>query len=38
MKDVLTLILAGGKGTRLDPLLNKTYDLSYAKIVPTLAH
>jgi UPF0755 protein len=22
------------EGTRLDPLLNKTYDLSYAKVVP----
>jgi UPF0755 protein len=24
------------EGTRLDPLLNKTYDLSFAKVVPTL--
>ena len=22
------------EGTRLDPLLNKTYDLSYAKVIP----
>jgi UPF0755 protein len=26
------------EGTPLDPLLNKTYDLSYAKVVPTLQH
>jgi UPF0755 protein len=24
------------EGTRLDPLLNKTYDLNYAKVVPLL--
>jgi UPF0755 protein len=24
------------EGTRLDPLLNKTYDLNYAKVVPVL--
>ena len=23
------------EGTRLDPLLNKTYDLSYAKVIPS---
>jgi UPF0755 protein len=29
-------IFDASEGTRLDPLLNKTYDLSYAKTVPTL--
>ena len=29
-------IYDASEGTRLDPLLNKTYDLSYAKVVPTL--
>jgi UPF0755 protein len=29
-------IYDASEGTRLDPLLNKTYDLSYAKTVPTL--
>jgi UPF0755 protein len=29
-------IFDASEGTRLDPLLNKTYDLSYAKVVPTL--
>ncbi len=28
-------IFDASEGTRLDPLLNKTYDLSYAKVVPT---
>ena len=28
-------IYDASEGTRLDPLLNKTYDLSYAKVVPT---
>lgn len=27
-------IYDASEGTRLDPLLNKTYDLSYAKVVP----
>ncbi|MBV9289550.1 MAG: endolytic transglycosylase MltG [Hyphomicrobiales bacterium] len=31
-------IYDASEGTRLDPLLNKTYDLSYAKVVPTLTH
>ena len=26
------------EGTKLDPLLNKTYDLSYAKMIPDLTH
>jgi UPF0755 protein len=29
-------IYDASEGTKLDPLLNKTYDLSYAKVVPTL--
>ena len=29
-------IYDASEGTRLDPLLNKTYDLSYAKVVPAL--
>ncbi len=29
-------IFDASEGTRLDPLLNKTYDLSYAKVVPSL--
>ncbi|RBP10608.1 UPF0755 protein [Roseiarcus fermentans] len=29
-------IFDASEGTRLDPLLNKTYDLSYAKAVPTV--
>src|SRR5271166_5364990 len=29
-------IYDASEGTPLDPLLNKTYDLSYAKVVPTL--
>ncbi len=29
-------IFDASEGTRLDPLLNKTYDLGYAKVVPTL--
>ena len=29
-------IFDASEGTRLDPLLNKTYDLSYAKVVPTV--
>jgi peptidoglycan lytic transglycosylase G len=29
-------IYDASEGTKLDPLLNKTYDLSYAKIVPAL--
>jgi UPF0755 protein len=29
-------IYDASEGTRLDPLLNKTYDLSYAKVVPIL--
>ena len=29
-------IFDASEGTRLDPLLNKTYDLSYAKVVPQL--
>src|SRR5271166_5427814 len=29
-------IFDASEGTRLDPLLNKTYDLSYAKVVPPL--
>ena len=29
-------IYDASEGTRLDPLLNKTYDLSYAKVVPDL--
>ena len=29
-------IFDASEGTKLDPLLNKTYDLSYAKVVPTL--
>ena len=28
-------IYDASEGTALDPLLNKTYDLSYAKVVPT---
>ncbi len=28
-------IFDASEGTKLDPLLNKTYDLSYAKVVPT---
>ncbi len=28
-------IYDASEGTKLDPLLNKTYDLSYAKVVPT---
>jgi UPF0755 protein len=31
-------IFDASEGTKLDPLLNKTYDLSYAKVVPTLSH
>ena len=30
-------IFDASEGTRLDPLLNKTYDLSYAKVVPSHA-
>jgi UPF0755 protein len=29
-------IYDASEGTRLDPLLNKTYDLSYAKVVPAM--
>ena len=29
-------IFDASEGTKLDPLLNKTYDLSYAKVVPTV--
>ena len=29
-------IFDASEGTPLDPLLNKTYDLSYGKVVPTL--
>ena len=29
-------IYDASEGTKLDPLLNRTYDLSYAKVVPTL--
>ena len=29
-------IFDASEGTKLDPLLNKTYDLSYPKVVPTL--
>jgi len=29
-------IFDASEGTRLDPLLNKTWDLSYAKVVPTI--
>ena len=29
-------IFDASEGTKLDPLLNKTYDLSYAKVVPAL--
>ncbi len=29
-------IYDASEGTKLDPLLNKTYDLGYAKVVPTL--
>ena len=29
-------IYDASEGTPLDPLLNKTYDLSYAKVVPTM--
>jgi len=28
-------IYDASEGTKFDPLLNKTYDLSYAKVVPT---
>ena len=31
-------IFDASEGTKLDPLLNRTYDLSYAKVVPTLSH
>ena len=31
-------IYDASEGTKLDPLLNKTYDLSFAKVVPTLSH
>ena len=31
-------IYDASEGTKLDPLLNRTYDLSYAKVVPTLLH
>ena len=30
------IIIDASEGTKLDPLLNKTYDLSYAKDVPNL--
>ena len=30
-------IYDASEGTPLDPLLNKTYDLSYAKVVPAIA-
>ncbi len=30
-------IYDASEGTKLDPLLNKTYDLSYAKVVPNLS-
>ena len=30
-------IYDASEGTKLDPLLNKTYDLGYAKVVPTLS-
>jgi UPF0755 protein len=30
-------IFDASEGTKLDPLLNKTYDLSYAKVVPPLS-
>ena len=29
-------IYDASEGTKLDPLLNKTYDLSYGKVVPAL--
>ena len=29
-------IFDASEGTRLDPLLNKTYDLNYGKVVPTM--
>ena len=29
-------IYDASEGTKLDPLLNKTYDLSYAKVIPAL--
>ena len=29
-------IFDASEGTRLDPLLNKTYDLSYEKVLPSL--
>jgi UPF0755 protein len=29
-------IFDASEGTRLDPLLNRTYDLSYAKVVPPM--
>jgi UPF0755 protein len=29
-------IFDASEGTRLDPLLNRTYDLSYAKVVPAM--
>jgi UPF0755 protein len=29
-------IFDASEGTRLDPLRNKTYDLSYAKVVPSM--
>ena len=28
-------VFDASEGTRLDPLLNKTYDLSYAKVIPS---
>ena len=31
------IIIDASEGTKLDPLLNKTYDLSYAKDVPNLS-
>jgi UPF0755 protein len=31
-------IYDASEGTKLDPLLNKTYDLSYPKVVPALNH
>jgi UPF0755 protein len=31
-------IYDASEGTKLDPLLNKTYDLSFAKVVPALSH
>jgi UPF0755 protein len=29
-------VIDASEGTPLDPLLNKTYDLNYAKVVPAI--